>query len=57
LYFDQEKVQLGLYHILQNAIKFNAEIKGMIYINVEYNENKVYYIIKDTGIGMSKRKI
>ena len=56
LYFDQEKVQLGIYHILQNAIKFNPQ-KGMIFITVEFKEKKLHYTIKDTGEGMSKNKI
>ena len=57
IFFDQEKMQLGLYHILLNAIKFNREFDGKIDITAELKNNELIYMIKDKGAGMTNQKI
>lgn len=52
---DSVRLQQVLLNLLSNAIKF-TEI-GSVKLQVEYKNNNLKFIIKDTGIGISKDKI
>lgn len=54
---DEVKLKQAFVSVMENAIKFNKE-KGTIEINkiVEQEENRAVFVIKDTGIGISKEK-
>ncbi len=51
IHTDQNRLSQALHHILDNAVKFTE--KGEITLSVENQKNRVYFQIKDTGIGIS----
>ena len=46
-----------IFHILANAIKFNKEMGGRIYVNVSFQDQKLQMKIVDTGSGMTQEQI
>lgn len=57
---DAERLNQVLINLLNNAIKFTA--KGSVKLSVQllqqtYTEAKVQFVVKDTGIGISKEKL
>ncbi|MFX1323017.1 MAG: ATP-binding protein, partial [Promethearchaeota archaeon] len=52
---DRSRVAQVILNLISNAIK-NTPPKGLIYINVQLENNYVDIIIKDTGIGLTKEE-
>lgn len=53
LWFDKNQLEKVLYNLLTNAFKFTKN-GGSISIDIETDNEAVYLIVKDTGIGMSE---
>lgn len=53
LEFDIEKVETILNNLLSNAIKF-SDAKGHVSVTIKDRKKDVYFIVKDTGRGISK---
>ncbi|GGF74968.1 hybrid sensor histidine kinase/response regulator transcription factor [Wenyingzhuangia marina] len=53
LWFDKNQFEKVIYNLLTNAFKFTKN-GGTISVSIENNENEVYLIVKDSGIGMTK---
>lgn len=53
LWFDKNQFEKVLYNLLTNAFKFTKN-GGSINIEIETDDEAVYLIVKDTGIGMSE---
>ncbi|MCL2774403.1 MAG: HAMP domain-containing histidine kinase [Oscillospiraceae bacterium] len=56
VYADPDNIRRVLNNLLENAIKFTPE-KGIIRINIQDKEKKVYVSVYNTGIGISKEDI
>ena len=52
---DFDKLNQILLNILGNSVKFTE--KGKIILKIHQNQNKLYFEIKDTGIGIEKKNI
>jgi PAS domain S-box-containing protein len=50
---DIEKISLAIQNLLENAILYNLP-DGKIEISLKLKENKIEFLIKDTGIGIPK---
>lgn len=53
LWFDKNQLEKVLYNLLTNAFKFTKN-GGAISVEIETDNEAVYLIVKDTGIGMSE---
>ena len=53
LWFDKNQLEKVLYNLLTNAFKFTKN-GGAINIEIETDNEAVYLIVKDTGIGISE---
>jgi PAS domain S-box-containing protein len=53
---DKIRIEQVITNLLSNAIK-NTPKKGIIRINLEEIDNAVYFKIKDTGIGLTKKEM
>lgn len=53
---DEFMVNSALSNILSNAIKFTKK-NGTINLNFKYENNKFYFIIQDSGIGMNEEEV
>ena len=49
---DQTKIFQILNNVIGNAIKFTLE--GEVKLNVSHRENTLYFVVSDTGVGMSE---
>ena len=56
LWFDKNQMDKVLYNLLSNAIKF-TESKGEISLTLSETKNSSILILKDRGVGMSKKQI
>lgn len=56
IYADQDMVRIILQNIISNAIKFTPE-GGFIHIDYAYEAETVTLNVRDSGIGMSQRKL
>lgn len=54
LWFDKNQLEKVLNNLLTNAFKFTNN-GGTINVEIETDEESVYLIVKDTGIGMSEK--
>lgn len=52
---DKHKIQHIFYNIIENAIKYAS--KNPIYISLKIKGNKIVWVCKDRGIGLSKAEI
>lgn len=52
LFTDKSRLEHALHYILENAVKFTYE--GAIHLTIEQSNNKVYFHISDTGMGISE---
>jgi signal transduction histidine kinase/ligand-binding sensor domain-containing protein/DNA-binding NarL/FixJ family response regulator len=52
LYVDREKIEIALFNLISNAIKFTP-VGGSIYICIREDEHSVYFEIADTGVGIN----
>ena len=50
-YGDQEKIRSLLFNLISNALKYTTSDRH-IYLSVETNEQNIYIIVKDEGIGI-----
>ncbi len=53
-YCDQFRLQQILFNLIGNALKFTRN--GLIEVVIKEDENKYYFEVKDTGIGIPKEK-
>jgi signal transduction histidine kinase len=53
---DPVRLKQVLLNLLSNAIKFTPEHKN-IYVTIEYKDNRLYFSIKDEGIGIPEDKV
>ena len=51
---NKEWLKKALFNIIHNAVKYNKQ-NGHLFINIEYTKNGYLLIVKDTGIGISKK--
>jgi signal transduction histidine kinase len=51
-----DKLSQVFYNILSNAIKFTKP-GGSINIHLKSNKNQIYLLVKDNGIGISKKDL
>ncbi|MFD2970240.1 sensor histidine kinase [Sphingobacterium bambusae] len=56
MFADLEQIRIILRNILNNAIKFSYE-NGLIEITVEQSDAQVQISVKDSGVGMSSKKV
>ena len=54
--FDPEKVNRIFYNLFSNAIKYTSE-NGKVDISVSENNNQIFLIFKDNGIGISEEEL
>lgn len=52
IFTDEEKLQLILFHLVDNAVKFTE--KGTITVSACRNDDEIVFMVKDTGIGISE---
>jgi DNA-binding response OmpR family regulator/anti-sigma regulatory factor (Ser/Thr protein kinase) len=52
LYVDKEKIEISLFNLLSNSMKYTPE-KGRIIFKIEEKENDVLVSLSDTGVGIS----
>jgi ligand-binding sensor domain-containing protein/signal transduction histidine kinase/DNA-binding response OmpR family regulator len=52
LYVDKEKIEISLFNLLSNAMKYTPG-KGRIIFKIEEKENDVLVSLSDTGVGIS----
>lgn len=52
LYVDKEKIEISLFNLLSNAMKYTPD-KGKIIFKIEENRDDVVVSVRDTGIGIS----
>ncbi|WP_342306155.1 ATP-binding protein [Methanolobus sp. ZRKC5] len=50
---DKLKIKQAIFNLVSNAIKFTPE-KGFVNVNLEIQGGKLYFSVKDSGIGMDK---
>lgn len=55
-YFDADIVEKIVVNLLSNAIKYTPE-KGVVICNTEIKKNKLHFVVKNTGEGLSKEAI
>src|SRR6185312_12781533 len=55
LYVDKEKIEISLFNLLSNAMKYSPE-KGRIIFKIEEKENDVLVSLSDTGVGISDQE-
>jgi signal transduction histidine kinase/ligand-binding sensor domain-containing protein/AraC-like DNA-binding protein/FixJ family two-component response regulator len=55
IYFDTDKLERILFHLISNAIKYTPE-RGSIIVAVELRSERVYIKVKDSGIGIPAEK-
>lgn len=53
---DSDKMERIILNLLSNAVKFTPP-EGKIYVNVQCDDENVYIIVKDTGIGIPEDKL
>lgn len=53
VYIDREKIEIALFNLISNAIKFTPE-KGHIKIAIKEDDGRVYFTIADDGVGIQK---
>ncbi|HEY5393187.1 MAG TPA: response regulator, partial [Hanamia sp.] len=51
LYVDREKIEISLFNLLSNAMKYTPD-KGKIIFKIEENTNEILVSVKDTGVGI-----
>ena len=51
LYVDREKIEISLFNLLSNAMKYTPE-KGKVIFKIEENTNDILVSVKDTGVGI-----
>ena len=56
VYADRRKIQQVLYNLIDNAIKFSGN-DSSITIEVTEKNEKVFVSVKDTGMGIPKKKL
>ena len=54
VYGNSELLEGIVYNLCENAIRYNRE-NGMVYVNVEQDDEHVYLKVRDTGIGIDKK--
>ncbi|NCD68119.1 hybrid sensor histidine kinase/response regulator transcription factor [Mucilaginibacter agri] len=52
LYLDREKIEISLFNLISNALKFTPD-GGHIHITIRQSEEMVYFEIADSGIGIN----
>jgi signal transduction histidine kinase/ligand-binding sensor domain-containing protein/DNA-binding response OmpR family regulator len=55
LYVDKEKIEISLFNLLSNAMKYTPE-KGKIIFKIEDKENDVLISVSDTGVGIPQEE-
>ncbi|WP_342647641.1 two-component regulator propeller domain-containing protein [Mucilaginibacter sp. CSA2-8R] len=53
IYADREKIEIALFNLISNAIKFTPD-GGSIVITLDEDDGNVFFTIADNGIGISK---
>lgn len=53
LYADREKVEISLYNLISNALKYTPE-GGRVVVAVKEEDKKIQLLVKDTGYGFSE---
>lgn len=53
---DSDKMERIILNLLSNAVKFTPP-EGKIYVNVQCDDENVYIVVKDTGIGIPEDKL
>lgn len=48
---DSTRIKQILFNLVGNAVKFTEQ--GSVKIEIDYHENKLFFYVKDTGIGLS----
>lgn len=51
--YDKELMERILLNLVSNAVKFTPE-NGVINVDIKHNEENIFIIVKDTGIGMDE---
>ena len=55
-FFDQDKLEKIITNLLGNAFKYTAE-KGTVSLDVECDENRIRFVVTDSGPGISKKDL
>lgn len=55
LMLDYARVSQILWNLIGNAVKFTS--KGSVQLNVSTNENNIYFIVSDTGVGIPQEEL
>ena len=55
--YDKNQMQQCLMNLYKNGIESMIENGGVLTIHVTENKNEIMIIIKDTGVGMTKREV
>lgn len=53
IYGNRELIETIGFNLIENAIKYNKE-NGEVFVEVKNDDDNVYLIVKDTGIGIAK---
>lgn len=53
---DEDSIERVVLNLISNAIKYN-EYGGMLYVNIEKNNDKVEIFFKDNGCGIAKDRV
>ena len=54
---DKYRVSLAIKNLIDNALKYTDQEKGMIELIITEDQNSIYFTIKDFGVGMHKEQI
>lgn len=52
IYADQQKLEMIVFNLISNAIKFTTKEGGKVTVKIEANSNEVYINVSDNGIGV-----
>ena len=54
VYIDREKIEIALFNLISNALKFTEKENGAVAVNLRCFENKVIFNVVDNGEGISE---